>query len=111
MSLGHAEAYRAASVSEQALSDTVLHTTDARGWKRISFQAIFAGYTAVTVKLQASLDAVTFVDIPGFTISLTDCIIIGSTGPFKQIRVVASGTLSGGADTLEVWLGIEKAPR
>ncbi len=110
MAIGHAEPFRAASVSEQALSDTVLFTTNARGWKRLSMQVIFAGYTAVTVKAQATLDGSAWADVPQFTITSTDCIVAGEFGPMAQLRIVASGTLSGGADSLEVWLGIEKAP-
>ncbi len=110
MALAHAEPYRAASVTELALSNTVLHETNARGWKKLAIQVIFAGYTAVTVKVETTLDGSTWSEACGFTITATGTIIAGEIGPMAKIRIVATATLSGGTDTLEVWLGIEKAP-
>ena len=110
MALGHAEPFRAVSVSELALSNTVLFTTNARGWKRVSMQVNFAGYTLVEVVLEGSLDSVVFQPIVQFSITETGCIVVGEVGPLAKLRIVGTGTLSGGADTLDVWLGIEKAP-
>ena len=75
--IAHAEPYRAASVTDLALLDTVLHETNARGWKKLAIQVIFAGYTAVTVKVETTLDGSTWSEACGFTITATDTIIAG----------------------------------
>lgn len=80
----------------------------ARGLYRLSFQALWANYTAVTVKLQGTLDDSTWADISGFSITTSGNLISSEVGPYRSIRVHITGTLSGGADTLSVYLQMSR---
>ncbi len=78
---------------------------------RFSFQPIFANYTAVTVKAQATLDGSTYFDLPGKTTSTSGGIVevntLGNAGPYLSVRILATATLSGSTDTMEIWVGTE----
>lgn len=78
--------------------------------RRATMQVIFAGYTAVTVKAQRSLDGVTWDDIAGASITVTgDVVDFAVEAPHMRLHITA--TLSVGADTLEVWLYEENQSR
>jgi len=112
MGVGTTEALKLVDIVEKDDSlGVVEYTTSARGLQRLSFQVIFAGYTSVTVKIQASLDSVTFADVTDFTISTTGDIVSGEIGPYEKIRIHVTATLSGGADSLEVWMARSVQPR
>lgn len=112
MSVGHGPPFRAASITEVDIStETVLFTSKSPGWKRVSMQIIVAGYTKVKVRLNGSLDGVTFSEIKGMAVKKSGDIKIEDIGPLAKIRISAEGNLSGGTDTLDVWLGVEFAPR
>lgn len=87
------------------------YTTNARGMSRLSMQVIFANYTSVTVKIQASLDSTTWADVSGMSITSSDDIVSAEIGPYEEIRVHITATLSGSTDTLEVWLAKTLQPR
>lgn len=110
MSLAHGVARKVVDIVEDAMTNEIKYTMGARGIRKISMQVIFVGYTAVTMKLQGTLDGVTFSDIPGMAISSSGDIATATFGPLSEIRVDGTGTLSGGADTLEVWFMVEYAP-
>ena len=96
-------------------------TFDIKGVECVACWMKFANYTEVTVKLQQSVDNGTnYVDITNATTSTTNTIISAHrTGPIDAtdkagllrgnlLRLSIAGTLSGGADTLEVWLYAER---
>lgn len=111
MSLAHGEARKVVDISEDAMSNEVKYTMGARGISKISMQVIFANYTSVNMKLQGTLDGSTWSDIPGMAVSTSGDIVTATFGPLSQIRIDGTGTLSGSADTLEVWLMVEFAPK
>jgi len=78
---------------------------DTRGVARFTFQAIFANYTGVTVKAQRKVATGTtdnWVDVTSATTS-TNKGIVDFAPEAPQVRLSIAGTLSGGADTIEVW--------
>lgn len=79
-------------------------TEDARDLYRVTMQVVWANYTGVTVKLQGTLDNMTWADLPGMAVSTSGNIVSGEIGPYEQIGVHVTGTLSGGVDTLKVYL-------
>lgn len=79
-------------------------TEDARDLYRLTMQASWANYTGVTVTLQGTLDGSNWADIPGWSITTSGNIVSGEIGPYEKIAVFVTGTVSGGADTLQVWL-------
>ena len=95
---------------------------DVAGVRSISAQVIFANYTSVTVKLQESLDGDNFVDVQHATTDTSNTIITASKdgsmdatsriGPLrgKKVRLSIAGTLSASADTMEVWVYLERQP-
>jgi hypothetical protein len=98
---------KVADASETDLStpDTSI-VFDTKGVRRMSVQLIFANYTSVTVKAQRSLDASTYTDISGATSSTSDEIYdFAPNAPW--VRLSIAGTLSGSADTMEVWVYME----
>ncbi len=81
----------------------------------VSAYVVFANYTSVTVKAQATLDGTNWEDIPSATTSTSATIISfplvhftgsvsvdNSEGPWIQWRLHVTGTLSGSTDTLVV---------
>jgi len=111
MSIAHGEPRKVVDITEKDISlGSVEYTMGTRGIRKISMQVIFAGYTGVNVKLQGNLDGTTFGDIPGLAVSTSGDTVTATFGPLNEIRVFATGTLSGGADTLEVHLMVEFAP-
>ena len=82
---------------------------DANGMflRRIAIQVIFSGYTGVIVHLEATIDGTNWQDIPGATTSTSGDIITLNTsileGPYDQIRVRATGALSAGTDTIDIY--------
>ena len=80
---------------------------DVKGIAMVSFQVVFANYTAVTVKFQRSLDGgTTWDDISGASIS-TSGDVVAFTPNAPLIRLSVGATLSGAADTLTVHLYME----
>jgi len=64
-----------------------------------------AGYTAVTVKLQASPDdGVTWIDIPSSTLTATATFVTLTNLCHDLMAVNVAGTLSAGADSVDIWL-------
>jgi hypothetical protein len=74
---------------------------DTRGVRRITLQTIFAGYTAVTVKFQRQVGSA-WNDIAGAEVTATD-VVVDFAPEAPRVRLSIAGTLSAGADTLEVW--------
>ena len=76
--------------------------------RRFSFQPIFANYTSVTVKAQGTLDGTTWADIASATTSTSGDIVdvdcSETQGPFSQVRVLVTGTLSASTDTFDLWV-------
>ncbi len=102
-----------APAAETDLSGGVVAITrECRGVGRVSFQPVFAGYTSVTVKLQATLDGTNWFDVPSATTDTSGAIVsaalLGSGGPYAKYRVHVTGTLSAGTDTFELW--VQEAP-
>jgi len=112
MSVAHGEPRKVVDITEKDDSlGVVEYTMGARGISRISMQAIFAGYTGVNVKMQSTLDDVTWSDVSAMAIGTSGDIVSQRIGPFSQIRIFVTATLSGGADTLETFLMVEFAPK
>src|SRR3990167_7076662 len=94
---------------------------DTQGVEFVAVWMKFANYTGVTVKLQETLDNDSYMDITGATTSTTNTDISAHReGPIdatdragllrgSRIRISIAGTLSGSADTMEVWLYAEGA--
>ena len=111
---------KVADASETDLStpDTSI-VFDVKGIEFVTVWMKFANYTSVTVKLQETVDGTNYMDITGVTTSTTNTDISAHRrGPIdatdkagllrgKQVRISIAGTLSGGADTMEVWLYAE----
>jgi hypothetical protein len=74
-----------------------------RGLALLVFQLIFANYTGVTVKAQRSLDGTNYADIASATTS-TNLAIIAFVPQSPYVRLSIAGTLSAGADALDVWI-------
>ncbi len=111
MSLAHGVARRVVNISEDAMSSEIKYTMGARGISKISMQVIFSGYTSVDMQLQGTLDGDTWTDIAGMSVTATGDIVTTTFGPLAQIRIDGTGSLSGGTDTMEVWLMVEYAPK
>jgi hypothetical protein len=95
-------------------SETDLSTPDTSiefetiGVRRVSIQVVFANYTSVTVKAQRSLDGGdTWNDITDATAS-TNGTVYDFAPEAPLIRLSIAGTLSGSADTMEVWAYMER---
>lgn len=113
---------KVADASETDLStpDTSI-IFDVQGVEFVTVWMKFANYTSVTVKLQETLDNTNYMDITGATTSTTNTDISAHrAGPIdgtdragllrgSRIRISIAGTLSGSADTMEVWLYAEGA--
>lgn len=74
--------------------------------KRVAAQVVFANYTAVTVKAQASLTSGVWNDITGAEASASGDIItfpaMDTGGPYVQWRLHITATLSASADTMTI---------
>lgn len=97
---------------------------DTIGVKEIHCYMRFANYTGVTVKLQGSVDGTNYADITNATTATTATIITAIRGirtnstddagekvgilRHQLVRLSIAGTLSGSADTLEVWVYMER---
>ena|SRR3990167_7303289 len=113
---------KVADASETDLStpDTSI-IFDAQGVEFITVWMKFANYTSVTVKLQETVDNTNYMDITNATTSTTNTdISVHRSGPIdstdkagllrgSRVRISIAGTLSGSADTMEVWLYAEGA--
>jgi hypothetical protein len=80
---------------------------DTIGVRRVSVQIVFANYTSVTVKAQRSLDGTTWNDITDATAS-TSGTVYDFAPEAPHVRLSIAGTLSGSADTMEVWVYMER---
>ncbi len=72
---------------------------------RMSLQLITANYTSVAVSFQASLDGTNYWDV-GTELTAsggTDIATLGDGGPFEWVRIRYEGTLSAGADVMQIW--------
>jgi hypothetical protein len=95
---------------ESTINPDVTQQYATAGIRRVSFQLLFAGYTAVTVKFQRSLDGgTTWSDITGATTS-TSGAVIDFAPEAPLIRMSVQGTVSVGADSLSVYLYMEAQP-
>ncbi len=72
---------------------------------RMSLQLMTANYTSVAVSFQASLDGTNFWDVGTELTGAggTDIATLGDGGPYEYVRIRYEGTLSGSADTMEIW--------
>jgi len=112
MSVAHGEPRLVVNITEQDNSTpAVEYVAGTRGISRISMQVVFTGYTSVNVQLRGSLDGSTFSDVPGMAISSSGDIVTQEIGPLNEIDILVAATLSGGADSLQVFLMEVIAPR
>lgn len=93
-----------AGVTPAALSFDVSNSMGNKHLSRLTFQPVFSGYTSVTVKAQATLDNTTWADISGATTSTSGAIVSFAITAYHAVRLYVTGTLSGGTDTMEVWV-------
>jgi hypothetical protein len=94
--------------TNEALAANVDVTFNTKGVRRVSFQPVFAGYTAVTVKAQRSVDNVTWADVASATTDTSGAIIdFAPEAPYTRLNI--TGTLSAGADDMAVWAYLDYA--
>jgi len=81
---------------------------DTRGIRFIAWGMLFANYTGVTVKWQRSFDGgTTWADVSGATTSTSGAMLdFEPKSPLCRLSI--AGTRSAGADTMEVWVYMER---
>jgi hypothetical protein len=94
---------------ENLTTPNVANEWESRALSKVTLYLKFANYTSVSVKLQQSLDGVTWWDV-GAALTANNTRSSFSPDAAPRMRLSAAGTLSAGADTMEVWVYAEAHP-
>ena len=74
------------------------------GIYRVTITAVWTGYTAVTVKLVASMDGgLTWSDVEDMSITVSGDVLSKEIGPYALMGIHVTATLSASSDNIKIW--------